>query len=66
MHHGAETPATEEGNEMTAEALGVRAELRALIERRSVALDAIVQMTGISESTLSAYLEGPGTESTRV
>ena len=51
---------------MTAEALGVRAELRALIERRSVALDAIVQMTGISESTLSAYLEGPGTESTRV
>ncbi|MBT1541294.1 hypothetical protein KK103_05915 [Curtobacterium flaccumfaciens pv. flaccumfaciens] len=47
---------------MTAEALDVRAELRALIEHRSVALEAIAQMTGISESTLSAYLAGPGTE----
>ncbi|QVG65690.1 hypothetical protein JG551_003142 [Curtobacterium flaccumfaciens pv. flaccumfaciens] len=47
---------------MTAEALDVRAELRALIEHRSVALDAIAQMTGISESTLSAYLDDPGTE----
>lgn len=62
MHHGAESPATDEGNEMTAEALDVRAELRALIEHRSVALEAIAQMTGISESTLSAYLAGPGTE----
>lgn len=47
---------------MTAEALDVRAELRALIEHRSVALDAIAQTTGISESELSAYLDGPGTE----
>ncbi|OII40243.1 hypothetical protein BIV02_09525 [Curtobacterium sp. MMLR14_014] len=47
---------------MTAEALDVRAELRALIEHRSAALDAIAQMTGISESTLSAYLDGPGIE----
>ncbi|WP_433930310.1 HTH domain-containing protein [Curtobacterium flaccumfaciens] len=47
---------------MTAEALDVRAELRALIEHRSVALDAIAQMTGISESTLSAYLDGLGIE----
>jgi len=47
---------------MTAEALDVRAGLRALIERGSVALDAIAQVTGISESELSAYLDDPGTE----
>lgn len=47
---------------MTADALDVRAELRALIERRSATLDVIAQTTGISESTLSAYLDGPGTE----
>lgn len=47
---------------MTTEPFDVRAELRTLVERGSLALDVIARVTGISETTLSAYLDGRGTE----